>query len=65
MQSCSRSSFGRWSMEVLMGNMERGFFFFNKFKSGNAHRQTHTVTYKNVPTPDFINTFKLKLFNKV
>lgn len=30
MQSCSRSSLGRWSMELLRGSMERSFFFFNK-----------------------------------
>lgn len=29
MQSCSRSSLGRWSMELLRGNIERGFFFFS------------------------------------
>lgn len=30
MQSCSRSSLGRWSMELLRGSMERGFFFFSR-----------------------------------
>lgn len=30
MQSCSSSSLGRWSMDVLMGSMERGFFFFSR-----------------------------------
>lgn len=56
MQSCSRSSLGRWSMEVLRGSMERGFFFFNKLKSGDTHPYSyiHTVT---VYTHNFKNTF--------
>lgn len=47
-----------------MGNMERGFFFFSKFKSGNTHRQTFTVTYKNAPTPNFIKQLQLNVFFK-
>lgn len=29
MQSCNSSSLGRWSMQVLTGKRERGFFFFS------------------------------------
>lgn len=37
MQSCSMSSLGRWSMEVLTGKRERGFFFFSKSVAAPEH----------------------------
>lgn len=37
MQSCSMSSLGRWSMEVLTGKRERGFFFFSKSAAAPEH----------------------------
>lgn len=37
-QSCSSSSLGRWSMDVLRGSMERGFFFF--IRSGEESHET-------------------------
>lgn len=40
-QSCSSSSLGRWSMDVLRGRMERGFFFFSRLESRNTNRDTH------------------------
>ena len=62
MQSCSRSSLGRWSMEVLMGSMERGFFFFSR--SGDTNRQNHSVTYNKMHSHNLKKCIKLKLFYK-
>lgn len=45
MQSCSRSSLGRWSMDVLVGIMERGFFFFSG--SGDTNGSTQRQTCRN------------------
>lgn len=42
MQSCSMSSLGRWSMEVLTGKRERGFFFFSKSGAEHGHANSKT-----------------------
>lgn len=42
MQSCSMSSLGRWSMEVLTGKRERGFFFFSKSAAAPEHTKSKT-----------------------
>lgn len=42
MQSCSMSSLGRWSMEVLTGKKERGFFFFSKSGAEHGHADGKT-----------------------
>lgn len=58
MQSCSRSSLGRWSMEVLRGSMERGFFFFSRLVGKS--RDTRQVMHKNIQKHT-----ELKLMNKM
>lgn len=45
MQSCSMSSLGRWSMEVLTGKRERGFFFFGKSGAEHGHANSQTRDY--------------------
>lgn len=42
MQSCSMSSLGRWSMEVLTGKRERGFFFFSMSAAAPEHANSKT-----------------------
>lgn len=51
MQSCSRSSLGRWSMELLRGNIERIFFFFSGSREQSVEKQLRTYT----PTRTAIN----------
>lgn len=42
MQSCSMSSLVRWSMEVLTGKRERGFFFFSRSGAERGHADGKT-----------------------
>lgn len=49
MQSCSRSSLGRWSMELLRGNIERGFFFFSRSGEQPVKNQSKANKQANKP----------------